>query len=168
MINALVLQTRPLFGLISASKSICPRHPDLLKGSHQAAGGYQLHRHFSPSEVLSELPPLVATVLSRTTLWPDRSIIIPIACHRCTGSPPVFPACCLSLPADRTNQRPIINEDGVLLFPSGRFWRSRWRSSCFEAKAIGTCLMNGYSVFKVPPHPSLRRKWVKGFCPFTL
>jgi hypothetical protein len=60
------------------------------QGSHQAAVCDAAPREFNPSEVLSKLPPLVATVLSRSTLWPDRSIIGPIACRRRTGGNPIL------------------------------------------------------------------------------
>jgi len=50
-------------------------------GNHQKAGCVPAPRESHPSEVLSELPPLVATVLSRSTLWLDRSIIILAAPH---------------------------------------------------------------------------------------
>ena len=73
------IKTALPFDPIFSNKSICPRHPDLLKGSHQAADSVSAPREFHPSEDRSELPPLVATdhgiaPLQRSTLWPDRSI----------------------------------------------------------------------------------------------
>ncbi len=37
--------------VLYAGKPICPRHPGLLLGSHQMAGGYQLHGHLTPGRI---------------------------------------------------------------------------------------------------------------------
>ena len=46
-------------------------------------------------------------------LWLDRSIIIPIACHRHTGSCPVLIADCYRSVSDRTDLEPYNQSGGV-------------------------------------------------------
>lgn len=53
------------FDLISR-KSICPRHPDFLLGSHQTADSVSAPREFHPCVVLTQPPPLPATASRRT------------------------------------------------------------------------------------------------------
>ena len=64
--------------------SICSQHPDT-QGDHQTADSVSASWDFIPSEVLSELPPLLATVCSRSNcgwtevsahseLWPHREL----------------------------------------------------------------------------------------------
>ena len=66
-------------------------HPDTM-GDHQTADSLSAHGTVFPSEVLSELPPLLATVCSRSNcgwtevsahseLWPHREL--PCAHSRC-------------------------------------------------------------------------------------
>ena len=58
----LKIQTHPLARLICSDKPICPRHPGLSLGNHQAAGGLPAPRVFVPRQDLCRLPSLPATV----------------------------------------------------------------------------------------------------------
>jgi len=61
-------------------------------GNHQKAGCVPAPRESHPSEVLSELPPLVATVLSRSTCgWTGVSLSL-LRLMAIIGSNPIFTA----------------------------------------------------------------------------
>lgn len=74
----------------------CSQHPDT-QGDHQTADSVSASWDFIPSKVLSELPPLLATVCSRSNcgwtevsahseLWPHREL--PCARSRCFSLTP--------------------------------------------------------------------------------
>ena len=52
--------------VLFSSKPICPRHPGLLLGSHQTAGGVPAPRESNPRQDRCRLPSLPVTVLSRS------------------------------------------------------------------------------------------------------
>ena len=96
-----------------------PRHPESLWAFIERLTAYQLHGPFTPGRISAfRLPPLPATashckVLITLELWLDRSIIIPIACHRHTGSCPVLIADCSRSLSDRTDLEPNNQSGGV-------------------------------------------------------
>ena len=94
--------------------------PRISVGVHRTADSVSAPRAFHPPGRISafRLPPLPATashckVLITLGLWLDRSIIIPIACHRHTGSCPVLIADCSRSLSDRTDLEPNNQSGGV-------------------------------------------------------
>ena len=65
---------------------VCPRPPRLRNSSN--GGLLTAHGNFTPPRISPSCPHLLRRFY-RSTLWPDRSIIIPIACYRRTGGDPV-------------------------------------------------------------------------------
>lgn len=106
-------------GPIFSIKLICPRHPSLIKEVIRWLAAYQLHGNFTPGRIstyrLLSLPVTAShrKVLITLGLWLDRSIIIPTACHRHTGSCPVLIADCSRSVSDRTDLEPYNQSGGV-------------------------------------------------------
>ena len=90
------------------------------------------------------------TMLQRSDLRLDGSIIIAAAGHGRTGSHPVLAACCFSLLAGKNKPKTFLFFFGgvSLLFPS-RSLRSRYLGFGFR-QSSGNVSVNGYAVFKVP------------------
>ena len=93
--------------------------PRISVGIHRTADSVSAHGPFTPGRISAyRLPPLPATashckVLITLELWLDRSIIIPIACHRHTGSCPVLIADCSRSVSDGTGLEPYNQLGGV-------------------------------------------------------
>ena len=88
-------------------KSICPRHPDLQWEVIKRLAANQLHGNRTPPRIAPSCPHLLRRIteyalFQRSTLWPDRSIFNPIACHRHTGGRPVLIADCLPLHTEQS------------------------------------------------------------------
>ena len=145
-----------LYGPYFKGAPICPRHPEAPGG--KSSNGWRLASstgNLTPRVVLTQPPPLPATdhgggPLQRSDVRLDGSIIVPAAGHGRTGSHPVLAACCFSLLARETNQRPVISFSVVsrCFLPADHRAAAAWALAF--AKAAGMCLMNGYAVFKVP------------------
>ena len=90
------------------------------KWIRQTASSVLAPRDSHPRQVLWQLPPLVATVWSRSTLWPDRSIIVPIAGHGPAGCCPAVWTDWRSLAAESTTA----NNENWSCFVLHRSWRS--------------------------------------------
>ena len=87
---------------IIQSKPICPRHPGLLhKGSHQTAGGCQLHGNLTPPRISPSCPHCV-------WLWLDRSIT-PSPVMATPGADPALITDCFSLPAGTADRGAAAN-----------------------------------------------------------
>ena len=150
---------RPIF----QSKPICPRHPGLLREVIKRLAACQLHGESHPSRGSHATAPIACDgsrqePLQRSDVRLDGSIIVPAAGPGRTGSHPVLAACCFSLPAGETNQRPVISFSVVsrCFLPADRRAAAAWALAF--AKAAGMCLMNGYAVFKVPAHSPFNKE----------
>ena len=122
----------------------------------KAAGGLPAPRESHPSEDRSELPPLVATdhgaysaPLQRSTLWPDRSIVSPIACHRHAGGRPALRACRFSFHTGQDRPKTSkFRSVASSLSPDRYIVAQQLMWLMLITIAMGMCLMNGYSIFK--------------------
>ncbi|MBP3481637.1 MAG: hypothetical protein J6K66_08570 [Clostridia bacterium] len=65
----------------------------LIFSIHQTADGYQHHGSFTLAR-FSRNRPIAYDGFITLGLWLDRSIIVPIACHRHIGSRPILAADC--------------------------------------------------------------------------
>ncbi len=112
----------------------------------QTASSVLAPRVFHPRQVLWRLPPLVATVSSRSTLWPDRSIIIPI-----TGYGPA--GYCLAVwngSGSLTAEATTANEKEAVLFCILQVLAQLSNGYPFLRMAMGMYLTAFYSAFKLP------------------
>ena len=130
--------------------------PGTLREVIKRLAAHQLHGESHPSRGSHATAPIACDgsrqtkLLQRSDVRLDGSIIVPAAGHGRTGSHPVLAACCFSLLARETNQRPVISFSVVsrCFLPADHRAAAAWALAF--AKAAGMCLMNGYAVFKVP------------------
>ena len=93
--------------------------PRISVGIHRTADSVSAPRAFHPRQDLCfSAAPIACDGFALRTLitlglWLDRSIIIPIACHRHTGSCPVLIADCYRSVSDRTDLEPYNQSGGV-------------------------------------------------------
>ena len=93
--------------------------PRISVGIHRTADSVSAPRAFHPRQDLCfSAAPIACDGFALKTLitlglWLDRSIIIPIACHRHTGSCPVLIADCSRSISGRTDLKPYNQSGGV-------------------------------------------------------
>ena len=144
--------------------------PRLLWEVIKRLAAYQLHGNLTPGRFSVGCPHclrrLCAEIVDPLGLWLDRSIVSPIASHRRTGSCPAVIADCFSLRTGKPKaHRPFLFSFGISLLSSFRHIPAQpltWLM--LITKAIGMCLMNGYSFFKEQTHsPPVNGKRVESF-----
>lgn len=136
--------------VLFSSKPICPRHPGLLLGSHQTAGGYQLHGHLTPGRIAVGCPHCLRRFFHARTVtgqeyhcphylsWPHRE-------------PPDASCSLLSLPGGGIGKPKTSESDFRCLHPPQIIAQPQsWLM--LIATTMGMYLMNGYSIFKLQTH----------------
>ena len=139
----------PVSAYLSSTPRLLSHVLHFMQGSHQAADCWSAPRACAPLRFSQSCPHLLRHPIC-STLWPDRSIMIPVACYRLISSNLTVIAGYFPLPGQiKQPQTDSSILGGISLPLSVRIMAYPLTWLTLITIATGTYLMNGYELFKV-------------------